>query len=114
MRVSYMACAGLTALFAASCGDDQTIDSADRSQTEFPEGFEACSALESDCDTRCSGDFENVTCTGTISGDYDNITVPSGSTCTLQDVRMTGDLLVDEDATADVGANVFVCGNLQT
>ncbi|NJK88452.1 MAG: hypothetical protein HC923_03015 [Myxococcales bacterium] len=73
----------------------------------------SCSALAQDCDRRCSGSFANVECSGRLSGQYDNVLVPAGAHCDLDAARLTGNLIVMEGATANVGPDVFVCGDLQ-
>ena len=112
----------LLCVVAAACGggdgselsgDGRSIDQTANAQTEFPAGFETCGTLEEECDTRCTGSFENVECTGTLSGNFDNVIVPPGATCDISQALITGNLIVEEKATATIGATVFVCGDLK-
>lgn len=72
-----------------------------------------CRELERDCSTLCTGSFRNAICVGTLTGQFDNVVVPPGASCDLSRALLTGNLEVDEGARADIGDNVFVCGDLK-
>lgn len=106
MPLWMLGCGGLTAEEQAAATDRDPLSQAQQIDN-------TCSALAENCDTRCTGSFENVECTGVLTGNFDNIIVPSGENCVLQDVLLTGNLVVQEDARAHLQGSSFICGNLQ-
>ena len=70
-----------------------------------------CDALAAECRTRCAGSFASVECTGPLSGSYTNVTVNQGS-CELSNALITGNLIVNSGASAEIGSSVFVCGSI--
>ena len=61
-----------------------------------------------------SGGASDLTCTGTVErGRYDEVTVPSGETCTLDGVRVSGNVKVESGGALTILAT-RVGGNVQT
>ena len=103
-----------------ACGDDAATgvgarpgSDADPVEPNPQTSQQSCGPLAAECSNRCTGSFENVECTGSLSGNFDNVTVPPGAHCMLDGALLTGNLIVEEGARAEVGPDVFVCGDLQ-
>ena len=104
-----------------AAGRDGAAAGGDGSATDLDGGQEpadgggappACARLASDCESRCSGSFEDVRCTGALSGNFANVTVSEDGNCDLSEALVTGNVTVDEGGRLDLGPNVFVCGNV--
>jgi hypothetical protein len=57
---------------------------------------------------------EETICNGNLSGQHDNVTVPDGSTCSIANARIEGNLKVKTASAVMLTGPIYIGGNLQS